>query len=79
MYFYFLVINIFLYLIFLKTFIYIFGNKYIFPVRIAEIINLCFNLIINLTLVFYFLDNRIFLNVIIINFCLFFVSFSSLD
>lgn len=76
MYFIFLFINVLLYIIFLKIFLVIFGNKYIFPVRIAEIFNLVLNLIINLALAFYFFDNSIFFNIILINFGLFFIFYS---
>ena len=76
MYFLFLILNIFLYLLFLKIFLVIFGNKYIFPVRIAELLNLVLNIFFNLALAFYFFDNLIFINIIFINLCLFFISYS---
>ena len=76
MYIPFFILNIFLYLIFLKFFLVIFGNKYIFPVRIAEIFNLILNLLINLILAFYFFNNSIFINIILINLGLFFISYS---
>ncbi len=76
MYFLFLILNIFLYLLFLKIFLVIFGNKYIFPVRIAELFNLVLNIFFNLALAFYFFDNLIFINIVFINLCLFFISYS---
>lgn len=76
MYFLFLILNIFLYLLFLKIFLVIFGNKYIFPVRIAELLNLVLNIFFNLALAFYFFDNLVFINIIFINLCLFFISYS---
>ena len=76
MYFLFLILNIFLYLFFLKIFLVIFGNKYIFPVRIAELLNLVLNMFINLILSFYFFENIIFINIVFINLCLFFISYS---
>ncbi len=72
----FFILNIFLYLIFLKFFLIIFGNKYIFPVRIAEIFNLILNLFINLILAYYFFNNSIFINIILINLGLFFILYS---
>ena len=76
MYYIFLFINIFLYIIFLKVFVVRWGNKYIFPVRIAELFNLVFNLFINLTLAFYFFDTSIFVNIVLINCGLFFIFYS---
>lgn len=76
MFFIFFIINIFSYFLILKFFLFFFGNKYIFPVRIAELLNLGTNLILNIYLNVYFLESSIVLNITLINFGLFFICYS---
>tara|TARA_B100000767_G_C19574151_1_gene454509 strand:- start:299 stop:784 length:486 start_codon:yes stop_codon:yes gene_type:complete len=76
MYFLFFIINLFLYISLLKFFLILFGSKYIFPVRIADLSNLIANLIINPVIAFYFLHLSVIFNVILINFFLFFIFYS---
>ena len=79
MYLLFFIINLFLYIIFLKLFLVLFGSKYIFPVRVADLFNLITNLIINFTISFYYLNFSVAFNVILINFFLFFIFYSILS
>lgn len=71
--------NIILFILSLKIFLLIFKDKYIFPFRIAEIINFIFNILINSFLVIYFLNYKILLNVIVINCCLSFIFYNMLS
>ena len=79
MYLLFFIINLFLYVIFLKLFLVLFGSKYIFPVRVADLFNLITNLIINFAISFYYLNFSVAFNVILINFFLFFIFYSILS
>jgi len=79
MYLLFFIINLFLYGIFLKLFLVLFGSKYIFPVRVADLFNLITNLIINFAISFYYLNFSVAFNVILINFFLFFIFYSILS
>ena len=79
MYLLFFIINLFLYIIFLKLFLVLFGSKYIFPVRVADLFNLITNLIINFAISFYYLNFSVAFNVILINFFLFFIFYSILS
>ena len=79
MYLLFFLINLFLYVIFLKLFLVLFGSKYIFPVRVADLFNLITNLIINFAISFYYLNFSVAFNVILINFFLFFIFYSILS
>ena len=79
MYLLFFIINLFLYVIFLKLFLVLFGSKYIFPVRVADLFNLITNLITNFAISFYYLNFSVAFNVILINFFLFFIFYSILS
>ena len=79
MYLLFFIINLFLYVIFLKLFLVLFGSKYIFPVRVADLFNLITNLIINFAISFNYLNFSVAFNVILINFFLFFIFYSILS
>tara|TARA_B100000768_G_C11219847_1_gene349988 strand:- start:444 stop:926 length:483 start_codon:yes stop_codon:yes gene_type:complete len=79
MYLLFFIVNLFLYVIFLKLFLVLFGSKYIFPVRVADLFNLITNLIINFAISFYYLNFSVAFNVILINFFLFFIFYSILS
>ena len=79
MYLLFFIINLFLYIIFLKLFLVLFGSKYIFPVRVADLFNLITNLITNFAISFYYLNFSVAFNVILINFFLFFIFYSILS
>ena len=79
MYLLFFITNLFLYVIFLKLFLVLFGSKYIFPVRVADLFNLITNLIINFAISFYYLNFSVAFNVILINFFLFFIFYSILS
>ena len=79
MYLLFFITNLFLYVIFLKLFLVLFGSKYIFPVRVADLFNLITNLIINFAISFYYLNFSVAYNVILINFFLFFIFYSILS
>tara|TARA_B100000780_G_C21119977_1_gene453571 strand:+ start:772 stop:1257 length:486 start_codon:yes stop_codon:yes gene_type:complete len=79
MYLLFFIINLLLYIIFLKLFLVLFGSKYIFPVRVADLFNLITNLIINFAISFYYLNFSVAFNVILINFFLFFIFYSILS
>lgn len=79
MYLLFFIINLFLYGIFLKLFLVLFGSKYIFPVRVADLFNLITNLIINFAISFNYLNFSVAFNVILINFFLFFIFYSILS
>jgi hypothetical protein len=76
MFLYIFIINLLLYAFLLKIFFIITNNKYFFPVRIAEVLNLIANLIINSLLSLYFFNFNILTNVVIINFGLFFIFYS---
>mgnify|MGYP006144142993 FL=1 len=79
MYLLFFIINLFLYVIFLKLFLVLFGSKYIFPVRVADLFNLITNLITNFAISFYYFNFSVAFNVILINFFLFFIFYSILS
>ena len=79
MYLLFFITNLFLYVIFLKLFLVLFGSKYIFPVRVADLFNLITNLIINFAISFFYLNFSVAFNVILINFFLFFIFYSILS
>jgi len=79
MYLLFFIINLFLYVIFLKLFLVLFGSKYIFPVRVADILNLIINIIANFAISFYYLNFSVAFNVILINFFLFFMFYNILS
>jgi hypothetical protein len=73
------IINLFLFISFLKLFLVLFGSKYIFPVRIADLLNLVTNLILNFAISFYCLNFSVAFNVILINFFLFFIFYNILS
>lgn len=68
--------NILTYIVFLKIFFIIFKNKYIFPIRIAELINFITNLIINSFISLYFFEIEFVFSVLITNLNLFFIFYS---
>ncbi len=79
MYFYYFIFNVLTFSILLKLFLIILKDKYIFPFRVAEIVNLISNLILNIFITIYFFNYEYLINVIIINFCLSFIFYNMLS
>ncbi len=79
MYLYYFLFNIITFSLFLKLFLILFKDKYIFPFRVAEIVNLVVNLILNLFLTIYFFSYEFLINTIIINCCLSFIFYNMLS
>ena len=79
MYLYYFLFNILTFVIFLKIYLIIFKDKYIFPFRVAEIANLFTNLILNSFIVTNFFGIDFLINTIITNCCLTFIFYNMLS
>lgn len=75
MYLFFFLLNIIIYIFVLKISYLVFKNRYIFPFRIAELWCLGINLIIFIFLTNKFFSKEFIFSTIIINFCLFTITF----
>jgi len=64
------ILNLFLFIFLLKFFLIIFKDKYIFPFRVAEVVNFFSNILINGLISMNIFGYELLLNVIVINCCL---------
>ena len=79
MYIKYFILNILSFATLLKIFLIIFKDRYIFPFRVAEIVNLITNLILNVVITIYYFGYEFLLNTIIINCCLSFIFYNMLS
>lgn len=79
MYIKYFILNILSFATLLKIFLIIFKDRYIFPFRVAEIVNLITNLILNIIITIYYFGYEFLLNTIIINCCLSFIFYNMLS
>ncbi len=78
MYLKYFILNLFLFIFLLKFFLIIFKDKYIFPFRVAEIVNFFSNILINGLISINMFEYELLLNVIVINCCLSFIFYNML-
>ena len=79
MYLYYFFFNILIFLILLKFFLVIFKDKYIFPFRVAEILNFFTNISLNILITINFFGYEFLINTIVTNCCLSFILYNMLS
>ena len=79
MYIIYFLLNLILFISLLKFFLLIFKDKYIFPFRIAEIVNFLTNIFINSFLTIYFFGYGFLMHIVTINCCLAFIFYNMLS
>jgi|TARA_B110000008_G_scaffold279994_1_gene330430 hypothetical protein len=79
MYLYYFFLNILFFFILLKFFLIIFKDKYIFPFRVAEIVNFITNISLNIIITINFFGYEFLLNTIATNCCLSFIFYNMLS